>query len=653
MSPRFTPGCCCDVECIIATDDYGDGSLASYTQLVGTWTEASGHVSPDTSTANQRLRFDTVTYTTSDVGVVSIRIRGGTGDQAGLMLYEDANNYVTALVTFGSGTAGRIDFNQVAGGVSVFPFDAEYECAANEYDIPPNEWVTLTIRFSDSYCFETIFNVVVEVDDTSETHTLGVYNRDVTPLLSTFKVGLITGSASTAVDFDDLSVETGSTRPTGACEHVVHCCITEEADYLGCGTDGWTISAGSWTDVTQGPASCEPPATPGDVPASDYTHVSSASALRTIDYQWLNDNLYMECGLGELEYDDPNLLAWLPEDETTWRMYFSVDGSDEWWIEARWLPEFEDEESHGLFISLEHDGTIQAWIFFILYGFDPATTPFGSTPVLTPVALPRIICETDVCGVRFGYFGHVSATAIYSLDGGDEAEGFYEWVNSLVICADDNDLNRTGKVGLGTGDEVDVSAFHNFLVRCSDPVECADYPEEEVPDPDDPDDPTGCCDGYDSLQTGDPVELTLASWAYWFGAGCADMGCSVGSDFLTDFNATHTLTLVEKTAERMRFVGNLPDNECDECDGVAVRDGVTIRMHNRATLVIEPISETECMAKVWIRGRCADCVWYFESGAFTKGADCTAITWNLISGNSNPGGYQCCLQAGTVSFALP
>lgn len=622
------PDCCGPVECTIAADDFGDGSLAAYTQLVGTWTEAAGVVSPDTTTANQRLQWDAATLTDPYAHVIRSRFRGGAGDQLGIGIYRDANNYALALVTFGTGTSGRLEFRVVNSGSTLLVHTADQECRANEYDIPPDEWVTLALRFQNSLCIDSIVNVVLEVEDTSDTHTLGVS----VPLFDMFKAIQATGPApSSSAEFDDLAIEIGSPQPGGACEEIIHCCVTDQAAALGHGSAGWDIVTGSWTDD----------------PGNDRTSVTSVTAKRLIEYVWLNDNLQGNVDLGPvvLVTDDTGDLL----DETVWRYFFSVNGTDDWWIEVRLTPLAGGTigsftyRPYQFFISLENEGVIKAWIYGT-HAWTGATIGFVGGP------LPLQVIVHD-CAVVFGV-DHGQSAIYWSTTGGAEAEGSAGFVTGFRLCVDGLDLNRTGKVGIGTGLAVDEAGFSELAVSCSAPVDCNEYPAADEPTPDDPGDPTGCCAGYDSLQTGDPIELTLGSWTYWFGEGCADMNCSVGSDFLAEFNATHTLTVVEKNALRIRAVGNLPDNECDECAGIHIKDGVELRLHNRAELVIESVSDTQCIAKLWIRGRCAECVWYFEA-TLDKGVDCSVLGWALISGNSNPGGHMCCLHAGDVGIDLP
>lgn len=626
--PRFTPGCCCTTTCILASDDFGDGSLASYTQLVGTWTEASGVVSPDTSTSDQRLRYDglSLPVTADYLNVTSVRIRGDTGDRAGIMLYDDANNYIEATVRFGSGTFGRLNFNHVSGGAVVFTWNAELECSANEYDIPPNEWVTLTLKVDDVSCNTFgIVNVILEVDDTAETHTLGA-SLD-SPLPSPSKVGLTTGSSSLAIDFDDLSIEAGSQTLTGACDPVIHCCVSAMADETGHGDTGWTITSGDWTDDSVG----------NGVATEDIT------AKRTIDYTWLNDNLIAQFSIGPIGGGSGSSYQIT---ETVWRYYFSVHTSNDWWLEMRlivvdWVSSV---DWYALMTSLKNDGVIQAWMLQVLFPVDAVVT-----------VSPEITANVFDCMVQFTSSAG-AGPVWWSESGGVEAEEFLAYSGAFTLCVDDNDLNRTGKVGLGTGNVVDNANFFGpagVLVSCSAEFTCDAPAGEDPPEDPDPGDPTGCCDDFSGMQTGDPIELTLSSWAYWFGAGCADPGC-VDSGFLATFNATHTLTLVYKDADRMVFVGNLPENSCDECEGITINasEGTVVRLHNRAVLEIEPVDETTCIAKVWIYGRCEVCQWYFE-GEFSPG-DCSGtITMTLVSGNATPGGYDCCLQAGDVSFALP
>lgn len=640
--------CCCEpVVCIIASDGFGGGDTTTppgWTEHVGDWEIDTGVLKPAAATANQRITYDAVTLVPTFQEYIKVRIRGGTGDRLGILFRDDATNYAELTVMFGSGTAGRLNYSHVVAGVETFTWDATNECADNEYDIPPDEWVTLTIRFSSRWtstladeCMPeedyVYVNVVLEVDDTAATHTLGFIAPD--PLVSG-ETGLCAVDPSATSEFDDFEIGSLSLQPSTACDNIEHCCLSATADCLGHGSDGWTIVSGSWTDTVSGTGLC--PALEL-IPTTGHTSVSSTNAKRTIDYQWLTDNLGAQVGIGTIVGSE---IEW-PSGETVWRYFFSIDGTDDWYIEARYNPL--SAPFAYLYVSLEHEGVIQAWILFDIFSIEAGN--------LTTPNYPRLLCDVSGCSVKFGARGPTASAAYWSYDGGAEAEGYYTWLSALSICVDDMALNRTGKVGIGTGSDVDVAEFHNLLVACIVPFECEVEPTTDVPDPDDPGDPTGCCDGYDSLQTGDPIELTLSSWAYWFGAGCDDPGC-VDSGFLTAFNATHTLTLVRKDDDRLIFVGNLPENSCDECEGITIRDSVTVRLHNRAVLMIEKTSETECVAKVWIYGRCHVCQWYFESGAFTAGStDCDIITLTLQSGNEEAAGYQCCLQAGSVSFALP
>ena len=145
---------CCTTTCIIASDGFSGGDTTTppgWTEHVGDWEIDTGVLKPAAATANQRISYDAVTLTPTFQEYVKVRIRGGTGDRLGILLRDDATNYAELTVTFGSGTAGRLNYSHVVGGVETFAWDATNECADNEYDIPPDEWVTLTIRFSTQW----------------------------------------------------------------------------------------------------------------------------------------------------------------------------------------------------------------------------------------------------------------------------------------------------------------------------------------------------------------------------------------------------------------------------------------------------------------------------------------------------------------------
>ena len=585
-----------------------------------------------------------------------VELKGSAGDTLGIAFFFPTGYYlfVAATVTIGAGTSGRLALTLRYECAEYDEHTAEQECAANEYNVPADEWVTLTVKVQNTFVcgdfIDAIYNVELFVPSTGLTHTLGYAGVD--PAGS---VALITRNVpSAAAQFNNFEFGVADNRDGEPCDPVIHCCITEEADYLGCGTTGWTIVSGTWNDVAQGAFSCISPA--GLNPATDYVYTSSTSAKRTIDYQWLNDNLRMFLGLGEI--DDRSVIparlaVWFPATETVWRMYFSKDGADEWYIEARFIPTLDTYGSGLLFVSLEHNATIVAWI--AAYGGWGNTTTYPVGEIVRKGAFPALILDVHACTIAFGLWGF-GGTYFENSTGGTDAEAYHDYANKVQICVEDNALNRTGHIGIGTGSPVDVAGFHNFSAVCRRKFDCTEFPATEEVPPDDPDDPTGCCDGWGVLQTGDPAILTLSSWAHWLGPGCADPGCST-SDFLTALNADHSLTLQEKTEAFLRFVGNLGiDNPCDDCEGLLIRSGppvVKIRLHLRAEVIIEKLSPTECQGKAWIRGRCADCVWYFESNIWTPGADCTTNTWTLISGNASPGGYDCCLQASSMDFQLP
>lgn len=635
---------CCSGSCVLGNDGFSGGDTTTppnWTEIVGNWAISSGVLKPDTSTANQRIRFDSITLASPWSNYISARIRGGSGDELGLLLYEDANNYVLVIVKFGGGTSGRLTFTKVSGGSTEISFDATNECGTNEYDIPANGWVTLKLKvWQSDLCYgdgNVIFNVVLEVDDTAATHTLGIVGTEP----GSSKGGLATGAApSSSAEFDDFEVGLTSS-PGGSCDPIVVCCLTEYADCLGRGTDGWAIVSGSWTDHLISDT-CGTIA----LPSCDYVSTSSTSSRRMIDYEYLNDNLTASLGLG-VPLDETNCPIEWPADETTWRLVFSDTGSDRWYIEVRSTASGDVQNSYYLLCTLEHNGTIEAWILYIVYG---APAGFVSTG-----AFPRISLTVDGCDVSFGLLGIGPGDAWYSLDGGTTPDGFAGWVNGFLICVEGLDLNRQGNIGIGTGDTVDVAGFHNFIVNCAEPFDCGDFPTTDVPDPDDPGDPTTCCDDLDALQTGDTAEATIGTLVPWLGAGCADPDCST-SDFFTAVNATFNVTCVEKTDDLIRFTGDLGvDNPCDTCDGLVIRGDLTVYLDLRVEIIIEKIAADTCIMKAWLRGKCVDCELYFESNTFGLNSVCLGLIAEYVSGDGNPGAYNCCYQGtgATITFDIP
>ena len=640
---RHNPGCgtgscSCFTDCIIASDDFGDGSLASYTQLVGTWTEASGYVQPDPLGSDSRLRYD-VSVDLGDPNrpiLFRVRIRGANGDRAGIVYGDDQDNYIEATVLFGSGSLGRLDFNEVVADVLAHTYNADLQCADNEYNIPPDEWVTLTLRLTNGE-----FNVILEVDATEEVHVLGGYV--VGALFAAPYVGLRTGGGTQAdVRFDDLSVERSAIdcgdlyeapdppRFPG-CEPFVHCWDMDcEAAPFGQGDSGWTTSGGTWGEET--------------VPF-ERTRTNDSASRKLLDYEYLNDNLSLELGIwvvGDVELESIN----------QHRIYFSYNGSTNWYMEATsWqvletpIPEvnyFATWAFHGIY----HDETLKGWILTRLGGWFAPTGHFAGI---------EIVCWD--CKVRFGVYAPFNTPfgAWWSDSGSSLAVGFSPWAVHVRVCLDDADLNRTGKIGIGTGNEVHTGcAFTGPRLDCSLPFDCADYPQADIPIPDDPEDPTGCCDEFATLQTGDHGEITFSSWTYWFGSGCDDSDCALDSDFITDLNNTFTLTCIEKNSNRVVFTGELGlTNPCDDCEGMAIPGtDIVVLLDLRVEFWIERINSTECLLRCWVRSKCGSCTWYFQSSPFTASADCSLPTLSLISGNANPGGYNCCLQAGSLEFTL-
>lgn len=510
MPSKNQAGCtCCGGEnCLIFADTF-DGSdsssLAGWYEAVGDWERVSNRLVPEASVADQRILAETGGVNLTPSGVTAtVTFRGDTGDRAGLGIFMASNpgdtaadayadgNWIEATVRFGSGTSGRLNLNVYLSGSLEITWNADLECSANEYDIPPNEDVTLTLCVQYQGLTSTAVATLVVGAETIEIGVNGLMGTIPGGASSLRYAACITGADSTAVSFNDFSFY----HVTDDCE-----------DCLECGWDEWfngeatplanfTEVAGDWI------------ASPTPCFLDDGVDTEDVDALLIYNERWANDNLFIWvriCQDGERPFKA--------------RLIFSYVDDDNYWCVEVSITALDDDPSSTISLVemdlIHRDGGVETV---------ESSWPFGPAYWGSNVWIDIQVYVWD-CLVAFGS-------------------------GTLMSCYADAALNDTGRFGVGTGDTVtELVRFSAMQVRCATEFECTDAPPTDPPDYPPPGDPfDSCCPDLADIEVDDTFEFHLGAFDIESGEPCESLPCY--SDITTVFLGLaniHTVTCVYRS----------------------------------------------------------------------------------------------------------
>lgn len=495
-------GCSCSEEtCVIHTDDFNrtdTTTIPSTTELVGNWTNTSNALYPEASVADQRIRFNDATLAWSSgtdhlthYGVRNrVTIQGQAGDRVGAAIITDAdgNSFAEATVTFGTGTAGRINLERFANGSSVWVWDAATECSVNEYDIAVDTPIQIDFCAVVVNAGELItWHFKVTIGD--DVYRIGYAEFGATTSFSGITAdpvgGLVTGTDAVAAFFDDFEFSQAgpefefSAPAVGGCEICPTC-------HLGFMQTGRVEEvAGDWTAETIKEWS---------------TDDDNAILLFNANLAWANDNMRL------------TLRASLLNDGER-RIIFSYVDTDNYWF-------------------LEFDVTALTGTPFYRVDWTLYHRSSGADTAIEDGSF------TEVGALNIDVFIW-DCTLILVPHGGVPGAG--PWV--FYHCIEGLSLNKTGRVGVGTGDIDGEVTFHEFWATCVEEFDCENLPGDSDPPDIDPGGEFQCCDDADGIAKDSVVELSISGLnpiVDCLGDPCA--GDLV--TFLTALNSTHTLTCI-------------------------------------------------------------------------------------------------------------
>lgn len=434
-----------------------------------------------------------------------IVVNGSAGDECGLILFSggSSESYVELRIRIGANGTGQIRLRMVHQGAEVDGHSAADECSVNQYDLPPATAITLKLCVTRRYRICSTCN------------SLPTVSGSVTVGATTYTIADYSLSYGGILNFHwraGLCVATGSA-------------ITFDDFYFAGVTDPNPSDPISGTGCEEC-STCnllDPDGFTWDL--ADWTQAagtwtlsggkprtSDANAILLLDEAYANDNLWLTFGATS---GTPPYKA---------RFLFSyVDANNYWAIEKE--------------VFAVGDYFFDSYLRVIHRDGGTETVKFE-------------IVAADIWEVQ---------VIVYDCT---------IWIYDTFTyhCLGDQELNKTGQVGLGTRTLTDYVSFdgatgaecpYSELGACEDIVEL----------PDDPGDPTGCCSDLADINYGDTIEATISGITYFFVAPCA--GSCGDSDFITALNATHTLTCVYKTAVHMAFYVDLglidtgDDGPCD------------------------------------------------------------------------------------------
>jgi len=607
--------------CVLGVDSFDRANESPATgwtaEAGGPFAVVSNELDMPTSASLQMLTFDAGPTTGSAIGI-QVKLFGDANDVLGVGIFNDVNNYVLVTVKI-SGTVGRMEYTEVSGGAPTFTYTRDLECIDPDLDVPAGEWLTLTAIWTNGghahSCFSALdgkadFNAILETS--AGTHLMAA----AVPEIATGQSAMLIASNTSANSrFNDFMLF----NPIGPCDTIQTCCIAPAIAV----EDGWTEAAAGQFDLY--PAGTPP-----------YVTSDTMGALRLVDEEYWNDNLALTLDIG-FTATSIDIADWAAYG-ARWRMYFSYTVGNRFFVEMSTGKINETFLLYQFTYRLWHDSTLLAWM-----DIWASQGGLGSGTFEGELVFAELAVRVWDCQIWWG-FEWLTSLGVFGLfvDGGvvGGAEFSAANVRGVAFCAGDAfSLNHAGKVGIGVGSDtpVDPIAFSGFDVTCQEEFTCVDDPPETEPpddDPEDPGDPTGCCTGtgWDDLEVGDAVEVTIANVVYFLGPPCPDALCDLTSAFLTALNATHSCSIISKSTNGMVIFRRLSlTNPCDVCFSI---DGAPLTIEIMVKIYIN--EDGDCMMNGMVGSNCGGCDMNYESSAFSAGADCEALTLNYVSGGVYP-----------------
>lgn len=606
-------GCCCAASptdpCVIGYDPFASADTTTppgWYEAAGDWEIIGAELVPDPGGSNQRIMWTTRTDVLAVGHRVTVNARGTSGDLAGVGFFFCGNtdtpadayaigDWIEVLVRFNSGTAGRITINVYNNSSIVKSYNESLECGGvNEYDIPPDEVITITLCWRYATLLGTQIVAIVQVG--TETHELGFFAEGTAAIVTQYGyAALITGANSLDVAFDNFDAQYVSDE----CEDCLTCVRTGLEDGGDTITEriaaNYSAEAGTWTQSSDDGGLCVP---------GFQTSDTNAQLILTLMHSY-NDDLAGSFILCNTDMTPPfkarYLFSWV-DDTTFW--YFEVEV-------------FDDESVLGS-------------------GFYPATL--------------RVVDDSGVTQ----WVGHRIATV--NLSGSGIPSRFYLYVkgcrihvgyNDFVWCAVNSAaLNDTGIVGMGTGDVVtDQVIITEWQAGCNpNEWDCTDgWIGEDPDDPTDPGDPPGdlvCCDAADGVEVGSTTELTISDLGIL--VACLSDPC-IGDlvTFLGLLNATHTLTCVWASSDTYYFF--LDTGLDPPCETTPSSQTVEIRLW-----IFQDGGQCIARIELWAGSTCI--IWLESTFAKALDESCDGFSGTERAGFGNSD--DCCIDVSLVSWSL-
>lgn len=647
----FSPGDCCEAAvCVFYADNFGGADstdVGIWTEVAGNWTITGTRLHPDHADTDQiAIGDDTTTDISAGLLTFETKLKGQAGDVLGAGLYFTSavdldpiasaisgGMYVKAMLKIGSAGAGEFSLAFYQADVMQYTHTVEDFCLLNEYDIPEDTDVTLSVCVQLTPFAWTYVARLTIGDDVYE---LGF--RENTSYSAQRHIPAYFADLAVTGSFDDALVErvdwiTGDTA--GDCEDCPTCDLGrywESYVATDFGETGTAVS-GTWhtyVDVSEDIG--EDCSIPVDVtwppPSSDYrpahccilaapaTYVlfsADDNAIFIANRRWVNDNLEISthhCPGNVLDVaKNPRLL------------FSYVDPDNYWCLEFQYTPE--DQQTVP---------TAPAWTYLI---FRPRlirrvggaeTVYWSGNLTLQDSTQSFLWYGVSVHGCRIMY----------------RAMSYY------YCILEDAELNNTGRWGVCTGDDAgDGVWFDSAYAQCSRDLDCSPY--IYIPDPDDPDSepedpPTflNCCD--DEVAVGDEFSVQF------FGVGttieCAADDCIFDTPWINDITANvWTVTITYADENTIIAHGETTvDNPCVLGDGVWAIDLQVIKVK------ADPDPLCVSYVRLYYTGQ-GGCDIYFASDPIFTACNHAFFFWR--HGNEPP---PCCLQGdngpGSVTINL-
>lgn len=605
------PECCGGTVCLVYADNFDRGdttTIPDTTELVGNWANTSNALHPDHAASDQRLRFDKAS-SDADVLVVAKIDDGQTGDRVGVAILMDADgdSFVEATLRWGSGTNGRLNMNRFDNGSTTWTTNAGASpaCGLNEYDLPAGTayWLCLFHKAVDGGSLWQ-YRVYADVYSSgNEPDSLGTprvlheveYFEASASVPSSLYGGLVTGTDAITATFRQFAFY----HAYAPCD-----CVQvnddpmlrgEPCDYPGAVYDeevgDWDLEEiDGFTDV---------------VTSSEPATLLVRNVLRSPSAHWASFAWWSRTGDGSMTLR----YVWDYEDvDNYWAIEFVYDNATMGCSnEVRIL-----QRSGGTDTTKEE------------------LTGMANFPSWALGGALVIVDNAGYVAVNFGLDMCAPTCA------------------ATWLCGGPYTFTGTGRIGFRVIDAPDGVALYWLGVRdgvgaCEVSAvceTCVDGPV--VPDPE----PIGCCTDIDDLAVGDAIEVTLDGINYFLIAPCP--GACGDSDFITDLNATHTLTITYKSDVHM--IAYVDTGLTTDCNGLDVSAKIWLRITN--------IGGGQCEARGAVIFGENVCTILFKSSAFTEESVCEGLVLDedgTLNASLGLEPRNCCLQAddATMTVGVP